>query len=192
MLKMTGKPEDKKKKKPVSPAGVFWGIVLGSIAGCVPLLSILEGVLLFILLIFRTNIICTIVFFAAGKFLVMHYFSDFVDALGLFILAGNEAMVDFSRWFTGLPVITYLNFSNSMVMGGTALGSAAGLPLALIARHIALMFDRKERAKEKAEAEERAKLEKKNSPPAVTAKKKGTDRFRTNPSSSPFAKGGNR
>lgn len=162
MVKLTNKPDDTKKKKPVRPGGIFWGILLGTAAGFVPLLSLLEGLLLFLLIIFRTNILCAVLFFAGGKFLTMQYLPDTIDRVGLFILTGNEGMVEFSRWLTGLPVITYLNFTNSMVMGGAALGVGAGLPAALIARHIVLMFDRKAREKEKALAEERAKLEKKN------------------------------
>jgi len=164
MFKLKSRSEETKKKEGLHPNRIFWGIFLGSVAGCVPLLSAVQAVLLLILLVFRTNIVCAVLFFAAGKFLSLQHLAEMIDRLGLHILTGSEGMVEFSRWFTQLPVITYLNFTNSMVMGGFVLGIAGGLPAALIARQMALLFDRKARAKEKAEEEEMAKQRKNNAP----------------------------
>ncbi|HRZ86440.1 MAG TPA: hypothetical protein P5287_01350 [bacterium] len=139
---------DEDKKKSLKPYTLFLGTLIGTLAGCLPLLSPLFGAIVFVFAIVRANIVCTVLFFGISVYASNYHYSELINNIGIYVLTGSDQTIEFSRWFTSLPVITYLGFTNTMVMGGAVLGLAAGLPMAFfISEAYSLWINRKKEEK---------------------------------------------
>ncbi len=124
-----------------SPSAVALGIAFGMLLGCVPITSGLGLVLVAAILVFRVQLSSALLAMGLAKLAIA------VGAGVAFVPAGallleNESLRP--KWTTvlNLPVVAWLDLDVLGVMGGAAIGLAAGLALFMPVRQLVASYRR--------------------------------------------------
>jgi uncharacterized protein (TIGR03546 family) len=124
-----------------SPAAIAFGIAFGTLLGCVPITSGLGLLLVAAILVFRVQLSSALLAMGLAKLAIA------CGAGAIFVPAGemlleNDPLRPMWTTVLNLPVVAWLDLDVLGVMGGAAIGLAAGLALFWPVRQLVVSYRR--------------------------------------------------
>ncbi len=114
--------------KDASPREIALGMALGSIAGITPLWSLHNLVVLFLVVMLRTNMTSAILSMAVFS-LVSALLDPLSNLIGFYLLVGIPALKPFWTVLYNTPIVAWSRFNNTVTLGSLVLALILLWPL---------------------------------------------------------------
>ena len=120
----------------ISPAEVAAGVCLGMFMGFTPLNGPMLIILILFFLFVKLNRVSTILTLPIFKIFYVLGVSALADKVGGYLLIDAKFLTGLWRWLTNLPVVTYFDLNNTVVIGGLAISAALCAPVFMLAKKV--------------------------------------------------------
>lgn len=113
----------------VSPKEIAAGVCMGMFLGFVPLNGFMALFLFILMFVFKINRLASILVLPLFKILYLLFVSTLADKVGGFVLLDLKFLDGFWKILTTLPILTFLDFGNTLVTGGLVISVILFVPV---------------------------------------------------------------
>ena len=127
-----------------SPNEIAGAFVLGAWIGLIPKTNLTTLLIFSITWVFRVNLgiaLATIVVFS----MIGHFTDPFIEKIGYVLLTGVPGLQGLWTALYNMPIVPYLSFNNTLVMGNLVFGLILAVPLFLLMRRFVGLYRTKYR-----------------------------------------------
>ena len=112
-----------------SPVEIGLGFVLGMFLGLAPMKTLLALVFLLLFLVLKANFASMLFGLAVFKLLGVAFLDVISKAIGRGLLVDCAFLHGFWQWLVNLPLVSFMELNDTLVMGGLALGVVLAVPV---------------------------------------------------------------
>ena len=121
----------------ISPNQIAWGFALGAILGLVPNMFVKLS-LFIVIMLFRVNI--SAAFIGCTLYAIVSYPLDFLfDSIGYAVL-NISFLNSFYTWLYNLPIVPFMHFNNTVVMGSFVVGLILLVPNGIFSKKFLVYY----------------------------------------------------